>query len=433
MLRRLRANGSTNITGAARASRESAPWQAPRSSWSISSHEHATIRAMLSEISDPRMFPARVETSHAPLIELAEASLAATSAARADAIDRTLTAALAERLESGDALLLAELIAAAPSVAIARQLWRRLIDAWRLASRGSAADGVAATLFAVPVVVIAARQSTVDTSAFVPSVAGVLSDTARLAAILLEHRALAGNESFGLADALVAADAVDIARWSDLLAWQKLAGRRETVQRDLPPTPIAVQPGQQSVHLRFMIGTTLAAPEVDVLAATDGAGWAMPLAKELARQLTLPEVSVLALPRAPQLPPAALQQGRAAQREVGVQLFASNAIRRLRAAVGEPSAVISAHRSVAAPGGGELRLSLSSPFDPRQAEGFRCPLFPTDQVGDVASMLVDLLRDCRVADVRVLPGVHPDRDPQTSMTLLFKSDAPAATEQTSLH
>jgi hypothetical protein len=388
---------------------------------------------MLSEISDPRTCPARVEIAHTPLIELAEASLAATSAARADTLDRTLTAALAERLEAGDALFLAELIAAAPSVAIARQLWRRLIDAWRVASLASAAEGVAATLFVVPVVVIAASQSTTHTSAFVPSVTGVLSNTARLAAILLEHRALASNESFGLADALVAADAVDIPRWSELLAWQRLVGRRETAERDLSPTPIAVQPDQQSVYLRFLIGTTLAAPEVDVLAATDGASWAMPLAKELARQLTLPEVSVLALPRAPQSPPAALQQGRAAQREVGAQLFASNAIRRLRATVGEPSAVISAHRSVVALGGGELRLSLSSPFDPRSAEGFRCPLFPTDQVGDVASMLVDLLRDCRVADVRVLPDVHPDRDPQTGMTLLFKSDAFAATEQTPLH
>ena len=91
---------------------------------------------MPSEISDPRTFPARVETSHTPLIALAEASLGATSAASADALDRTLTAALAERLESGDALLLAELIAAAPSAAIARQLWRRLIDAWRLARGG---------------------------------------------------------------------------------------------------------------------------------------------------------------------------------------------------------------------------------------------------------------------------------------------------------
>jgi hypothetical protein len=129
----------------------------------------------------------------------------------------------------------------------------------------------------------------------------------------------------------------------------------------------------------------------------------------------------LALPRAPLSPPAALQAGRAVQRDVGAQLFASNAIRRLRASVGEPVGVISAHRCAGAPGGGELRLSLSSPLDLRQAEGFRCPLFSTDRAGDVATMLVDLLHDCRVADVRVFPGVHPDRDPKTGMILLYKS------------
>ena len=84
-------------------------------------------------------------------------------------------------------------------------------------------------------------------------------------------------------------------------------------------------------------------------------------------------------------------------------------------------------------GGGELRLSLSSPFDPRQAEGFRCSLFPTERVGDVATMLLDLLRDCRVTDVRVLEGVHADRDQATGLTLLFKPDAMSPGERTLLH
>jgi hypothetical protein len=278
----------------------------------------------------------------------------------------------------------------------------------------------------MPVVIVAASQAADGTPASAPSIAGVLSDTARLVAILREHRALAGNESFGLADVLAASDALDLTRLGALLASQRLAAERDSDRPDLLPASITLQPGQQSVHLRFLLGTALAAPSVDVLADAGAMSWAMPLAQELARQLTAPGLSVLALPRAPQSPPAALQQGRSAQREVGAQLFASNAIRKLRAAVGEPSAVISAHRSAAAPGGGELRLSLSSAFDPRQAEGFRCPLFPTDRIGDVVTMLVDLLRDCRIADVRVLPGVHPDRDPQTGMTLLFKADASAA-------
>jgi hypothetical protein len=381
------------------------------------------------DIADPRVFPGGVDATHAPLIALAEASLAAGSAIRAEEIGRTLTTALVDRLQSGEVLLLTELIAAAPSPAIARMLWRCLIDAWERAS-DDGARGVAATLFALPVVIVAGRDPGDGPVEPVPAIPCVLADTARLTAIMREHRALGGNETFGFAAALVASDAIDVPRLPDLLAWQRLAADAATVERDLPPTPIALQSGQQSVHLRFLIGTALAAPGVDLLSGSDTAGWAMPLARELARQLVLPQVSVLALPRAPQRPPSALQQGRSAQREVGAQLFASNAIRKLRSAVGEPSAVISAHRCAAAPGGGELRLSLSSPFDPRQAEGFRCPLFATDRAGDVASMLLDLLRDCRVTDVRVLAGVHPDRDAQTGMMLLFKPDAAADIEST---
>ena len=137
------------------------------------------------------------------------------------------------------------------------------------------------------------------------------------------------------------------------------------------------------------------------------------------------DVTLLALPRPLARLVPALANGRAAQREVAAQIFASNALRKFRASVGEPIAVISAHRADDAPGGGELRLSLSSPFAPRDAEGFRCQLYPHERVGDVATMLRELLRDCRVADVRVRSGVHPDVDPQTGVRLLFKdAEAP---------
>ena len=72
--------------------------------------------------------------------------------------------------------------------------------------------------------------------------------------------------------------------------------------------------------------------------------------------------------------------------------------------------------------GGELRLSLSSPLEPREAEGFRCPLHPLDRVADVAAMLADLARECRIGDVRMLAGVYADRDPSTGLTLLFKPE-----------
>ena len=151
------------------------------------------------------------------------------------------------------------------------------------------------------------------------------------------------------------------------------------------------------------------------------------MSQALAHQLHVPGVSLLALPRPPQHLVAAVQAGRAVQREVSAQVFASNAIRKLRASVGEPTAIISAHRAADAPMGGELRLSLSSAFAPREAEGFRCALYPYESVQDVTAMLTGLLRDCRVDDVRLRPGVHDDIDPVTGSPLLFKeTEAPSS-------
>ena len=371
------------------------------------------------DIEDPRLFPDCVDPAHAALTDLAEAALAAASTAREEEIRLALTQRVLERLQSGDAWLLADAIAGAPSPAVARTLWRSLIAAWSPAM--GAQSGIAVTLFALPIVIVAASQSADEEGDGDAQLAGIVPDAGRLATILREHGALCGNENFGLSQAMVASDALDVPGLGDLMAMQRMDRGASTP--DFPPTPITVQPRQQGVHLRFMIGTAVAAPQVDLLADAEVGKWGIPFARELAHQLAEPGISVLALPRAPASPPAALQRGRAAQREVGAQLFASNAIRRLRATVGEPVAVISSHRCAAAPGGGELRVSLSSPLDPRQADGFRCPLFPTDRVVDVAGMLCDLLRDCRVSDVRVLPGVHPDRDPATGMILLHKPTA----------
>jgi hypothetical protein len=391
----------------------------------VRSISHATIDRMSIDIADPRAYSAPTGPIQESLIQLAQASLAASSASRAEEIDGTLVGALAAHLQGDDALWLADLFSASPSAAVARHIWRRLIDSWRAASAPED-DRVVATLFALPVVIVAGATS--NESAPVAStlggvLAGVLVDAERVTALLREHHALGGNLNFALAGPLVAADALDIPRLPTLLAWQNLSPSDGPVTREVHPTPMVVHSNQESVHLRFLIGTAIGTSALDVFADKEGGEWIMPLAQELSRQLATTGLSVLALPRPPQAPLLALQQGRAAQREIGAQLFASNAIRRFRARVGEPSAVISAHRCAAAPGGGELRLSLSSPFDPRQAEGFRCPLFPPDRAVDVATMLLDLLRDCRVTDVRVIAGAQADRDPDTGLPLLFRADA----------
>jgi hypothetical protein len=385
------------------------------------------------ELADPRNYPAAsVATAEArALFELAERALGAATAREADAANAAIRETMIEGL-GADGRALAEVLAAAPSPAVARHLGRVLDAAW-VAGLPAEADGLAVTLFAVPLVVVAA----LDRASEPRSVPGTLPSPDALAAILREHRALAGNRNFALSDALVSPEALEVARLALLHPWRALpdAGEGGAVAPPpaLAPAPIAVTATHEAVHLRYLVGSALARSGADLLASADARGWGIPLTQELARQLRSEGVSLLVMPRAPARPVPALRIGRVARREVGAQVFVGNALRRLRAAAGEPLATISAHRAAEAPCGGELRLSLSSPFDAREAEGFRCPLYAEDRLGDVVTMLVDLLRDCRVDDVRVIAGVHGDRDPATGLPLLFKAGAPLPPEAPPLH
>lgn len=366
---------------------------------------------------DPRTFPdpATAPPYSARLHALANASLSAATGQEATLADSELVAGLRPLLESSAGEQLAMTIATAPSAAICRHLWRMLV----LSERSTGCDeALGVTLFAIPLVIVAGQEGGGDTQT---TVSGVLDDAAALAAILRDHGALGGNLNFTLAAVLVGAAAIELPRLPELFARRALpdAGMPPL---DFEPAPMAQLRGQEGVHLRFLLGGALSARSADLLGQTSVGAWGMPFTRAIGRQLSLPGLPVLALPRAPQALSAALRDGRAAHREVAAQLFASNAIRKLRASVGEPTAVISLHRAPDAPAGGEIRLSLSSPFDPREAEGFRCPLYAFDRVPDVVTMLQDLLSDCRVGDVRVLPGVHGDRDATTGLPLLFKAE-----------
>ena len=372
----------------------------------------------MSDIDDPRVWSAAAPSSQAAeLHALAAASLGAATAQDSDRHDAKIVRRLRALLDAEDGGALAALFDAAPGAAVYRHLWRLLTRA----EGASDGDALRATVFALPVVVVAAlADGAVPQTA--PSLPGVLPEAGALAALLRKHGALAGNRTFALGNALVDAEALGFARMPRLLARRALDAGAPT-PLDLAPAPIVLAAGHESVHLRFIVGVAVAAPGVDLLADESTQGWGIPLTQALGAQVAVPGTTVLALPHAPQRLVTAVQTGRALQREVSAQVFAGNALRKFRASVGEPSAVISAHRVAGVPTGGELRLSLSSPFEPRDAEGFRCPLYAADRTADVVQMLTTLLADCRVGDVRVLPGVHADRDPATDVPLLFKADA----------
>jgi len=363
---------------------------------------------------DPRHFetPVHAEPAAVSLYRLAEASLGAATSQHAGEHDVEIAARLHAMLapDAGDRL--AALFAGVPSTAVYRHLWRALAKVER--ERSSLRRP-----FALPVVVVAAAETSAAAGTTLP---GVLDEVDIVVSLLREHGALAANTSVALANTLVSVDALSYAHLAGLLAWGDVAQGVAV----LPPAPMRVESTVESVHLRFIIGTAIAAPGADLFRERVPGGWGMPVAQALSRMLGAAGVSVLALPRAPMPLVEAARQGELAQREVGAQLFASNAIRAIRARVGEPSAVISVHRSDADTQRAEVRLSLSSLLDPRSAEGFRCELSPLEGIDDVVSMLETLLADCRITDVRRMPGVHADRDPATGQPLLFKADTPRA-------
>jgi hypothetical protein len=365
-------------------------------------------------VPDPRVFPAAsdADARSRALHALASARLASSIATDADAADREIAASIDALVDAGEGRALAAALASSPDAAVYRHLWRAIAAAAERPRGG----GVGPVLFAFPLVVVAASDDADE-----HPVDAVVDDPRALADILVAHGALGGHRAFALSGALCAAEAIDVAALPALLA-----SRADGSPLDVAPAPLAALPGGERVHLRFLVGSALAASAAALAGDGRVGAWGVPLTRALSSALATRGASIVALPRAPQSLVAAVAAGRAVQREAGATLFASNAVRRLRASVGEPVAVISAHRVPGASAGGEIRLSLSSPLDPREAEGFRCPLTALDNVADVVAMLEGVAADCRIADVRVLPGVHPDRDASTGLTLLFKADAPPA-------
>lgn len=365
------------------------------------------------DIDDPRAVAAMAPEAPTVLADAARALSAASESARESAL-RAIDAALDAALADVDGDTLARVFDAAPPGASYRLLWRRLGE--RMARPIAPSGDLGVVLFAVPVAIVAARDADAPPPA---GWATTVDNAAAIVDLLREHGALGGHRELALGGALVPADAIDVAALPRLRA---AAGARLAASPpalDLAPRAIVAE-AHEGVHLRFLVGSALCAANAPPLPAGTTGAWATPLAKALSRSLAAPGMSVLALPRAPAPLPQALAAGRVAQRELAAQLFVSNALRSLRASVGEPVATISAHRL--AGGAGELRLSLASPFAPREAQGHRCPLFPFERVEAAATMLDDLLRDCRVGDVRVERGVHADRHDDTGLALLFKPE-----------
>ena len=359
---------------------------------------------------DPRAFPIYDGARPNYLIDLALASLAAEMGVIQEKRDTELRERLAFLLLSGELSEIEDGLSRAPSHAVLRHITRTLVGAHIDAGRARGDVALPPTVFAIPLVIVVANSGPVN-------VPGALPNIDEITALMKANSALRGNENFVLSNAFAPASAFTLEKLPASLDWWLAASGAPIA---IEKASLAVPADQESVFLRFLVGTALAGPGVDLLTANDTGKWGMPFTQAIARQLGGGSLSLLAMPRPPRAPLAALMQGRAAQRDVSLQLFATNAIRKFRSSFGEPEAVISAHRTA---NGGEVRLSLSNPFDEKGAEGFRAELQATDRAQDVAVLMSDLLRECNVASVTVLADVFPDIDNESKLPMLFRADA----------
>jgi hypothetical protein len=256
-----------------------------------------------------------------------------------------------------------------------------------------APDAVGPRVFAMPWIIVCAGSA----PAMIPS---VLPDAAALTRVFEEHRVLGRSRSVGWSNALCALDLLETLAPSEVLR-----GWESPLLREAPPAPIAVLRGVEEVHLRFLLGAAVSpahAPDVAETAANVGA-WGSPALRAMSAQLATPGVQMLPMPRPPAGVLTAAMLGRRAAVEAAFNLFMSNAVRRFRLSVGDPSITLSAHE------GGEVRVGLSTPLDDAMTEGFRWPLHPADDLDEIVRAIADMISECRLGEPHVAPTVLPDR------------------------
>jgi hypothetical protein len=282
----------------------------------------------------------------------------------------------------------------APSPAAYASLWSALCDAVHQAAGDHAEGALMARIFALPLIVVTGSRKRIQ-------IDGALPDIATVKEMFLQKGILGKTQNFGLGNALCSLETLESLRPAEVFAWTQAGG---AARRELPPQPLVMEEPGERVHLRFLVGAGIAPanePALTETASNIGA-WGMALTQLLTKQLAQPGAEVLPMAR----PPADLLRaghiGRTAQLETACNLFASNAVRRFRQASGDPVAIISAHDN------GELRLTLSQPFDEQMVEGFRWPLHPLDDLAAIIAAMSELLSACRVQRIEIAPRVLPD-------------------------
>lgn len=310
---------------------------------------------------------------------------------------QALVKALRTRLAAEDDAAI-EGAAAAATPALAAELAQALDAA--IHGTGDHEDvALIARVFLLPVVCVTAGLAPAAVPGTVPDIDAVV-DAMRSAA------AFGPVDAFGLGNALASDAQVAAIAPSRLFTLARAFGDAPgsgVGSALLHPDDLALERADEQVHLRYLAGASIAPAAAPTFVETAGqvGRWGMAVSRALAQQLAVPGLTLLPLPRAPRPWFAARGEGRFAREELAFNLFATGAIRAIRAETGDPDARVASHAD------GSVRVSLWSPFEPQRVHAHAWRLDGATDLVRVTQSIADLLRDCRLERVEWGSQVEP--------------------------
>lgn len=340
---------------------------------------------------DPRLYP-RVNPQN-PIIRQVMSLMTERDAELVTQKRAGLQQLMAELLMSKDHYGLNGALTQAPS----QDAWLTMWHALRVEVESpSAHDQQSATVFAIPLVLVAGCKGETTLSSEI--------DGAAALAILREHGVIAADADAWLSGALLAPDLLAAISPAQLAEWRATITEAEKFPIDSAGSAIKVK--DEAVVLRYLIGVAIQEKGAEPAIQLGGqvTSWGMPLANLISEALKTDGVTLFPIPRTPLPWLAAQDVGRVTQLETRLQVMTSNALRSIRTKGRTPVVTVAAHEN------NEIRITFSSKEDPERWEGYVWTLLPSDHVELIAQYVRELMLECRLEDLVFIENVQPTLD-----------------------
>lgn len=238
-----------------------------------------------------------------------------------------------------------------------------------------------ALVFALPLALVIGASNDMTLPAQWPALDAITD-------FLHQYQVFGDRSQLYVAPGLYAAEQLQQTPWSAWWEW----GQHPKDACPTQASTLFIQRGSEQVSLRFLVGVVVRPQQQPI---RDISHWGIAFSKLLGEQLAQEELNLFVVPRLPYALPRALSYGGQIVREMALQLFASNVIRRLRQDIGEPAVNISVHTDQT------LRIRFANPFNPGHADTYTWPLGAGDSLALIAAQIGELLDECRLDNVTV--------------------------------